>query len=164
MPTITVGNSTTACAAVFNCASGIGASPPPRSPPVPERTRLALSPVPTARYLSCVSGCTLWYSSPHSTYSGSGMVDPVVTSTICVCARPSGDKIAKEIVSNMAVREKARPVQFFKDVIWPQIIEQELQFGDQQTLKSPVHSLIPLTGSGDLSTFLADALSALVRP
>src|ERR1700719_1785394 len=136
MPTITVGNSTTACAAVFNCASGIGASPPPRSPPVPERTRLALSPVPTARYLSCVSGCTLWYASPHCTYSGSGMVDPVVTSTICVCAKPSGDTSAtKEIVRTMVVRERAKPVQFFKDVIWPQIIEQGLQFGDRADAK-----------------------------
>src|SRR5258705_3674299 len=34
------------------------------------------------------------------------MVEPVVTSTICVCARPCVDKIVKEIASNEAVRDK----------------------------------------------------------
>src|SRR5258707_15598226 len=34
------------------------------------------------------------------------MVEPVVTSTICVCARPCADKIVKEIASNEAVRDK----------------------------------------------------------
>jgi len=43
------------------------------------------------------------------------MVDPVVTSTIWVCARPSGHKIAKKMASSMAVREKATSAQFFTD-------------------------------------------------
>src|SRR5258708_30557657 len=34
------------------------------------------------------------------------MVEPVVTSTICVCARPCVDKIVKEIATNEAVRDK----------------------------------------------------------
>src|SRR3981189_3758168 len=34
------------------------------------------------------------------------MVEPVVTSTIFVCARPCADKIVKEIASNEAVRDK----------------------------------------------------------
>jgi len=58
----------------------------------------------------------LWYSSPHNVYSGAGMDDPVATSTICVCARPAGDKIVKEIVSSMAIREKADSAQFFTEV------------------------------------------------
>src|SRR5258707_12477365 len=33
------------------------------------------------------------------------MVEPVVTSTICVCARPCADKIVREIASNEAVRD-----------------------------------------------------------
>src|SRR6267154_1612329 len=36
-------------------------------------------------------------------YSGSGMVDPVVTSTICVCARLPADRIVKQLASPMAV-------------------------------------------------------------
>jgi len=51
----------------------------------------------------------------HNMYSGSSIVEPVVTSTICVCARPSGDKIVKEMASSMAVLEKVNSAQFFKE-------------------------------------------------
>src|SRR5579871_1074009 len=72
------------CFAANSSFSGIGASPPPKSP-VPARMRAALSAVPSARYRSCTLGSALWNSSIQAAYNGSGMLEPVATSVIVSC-------------------------------------------------------------------------------